>query len=516
LLLTSCTMLASVLLFISIQANAQDYVPGELIVRMKGDTQAGKTTASAKPTFGKSALFKSMTLKHSYSNFNLHHFALAKGQSVEAAVQELKSDPTVQYVEPNYLFRKSDVTGLQQTFSTDQVYAGSVATGGVSMATAAPIDLSPVWSLAPASNKRPIVAIIDTGLDITHNVFQSTGAVWTNPGEIPANGIDDDRNGYVDDVHGWNFVANSPSVADDEGHGTHCAGIVLSVDQNIFSPTLRAAKIQIMPLKFMDASGVGSTSAAILAIDYALNNGASVLSNSWGGPSYSAALQEAIADSYNKGAVFVAAAGNAASDNDAVPQFPSSYDVPNVLAIAATTDADDLASFSNFGEHSVQLASPGVYILSTLPANTFGTMSGTSMATPFVAGTAAQMLVGSPSMLGHQVREILLQQNTPVAKLFGRVSTSARLDVAAAVKFAMSAPVETTQPAYSFDEYSRQPASSSSAVGGCSSGGAAQNSTNPFANIFSILALLFAQVLGLMYLRYRAVKRMQREVDSQN
>jgi subtilisin family serine protease len=317
-------------------ASAQSYVPGEVIVKLKAD--AGSPDSYA--FMGKAVSDKAMNLKESWGKMNMYHFALRKGQSVEAAVQELKADPNVLYAEPNYIFSKSVETGLHETFSAQQIQEGSVSAQSGYMATGANIGVQSVWSSSsglPA--QKPVVAIIDTGLDTNHYVIQDSSALWTNPGEIAGNSIDDDGNGYVDDVHGWNFVDNSPTMYDDDGHGTHVAGIILSVDQNIYTTPLREARIRVMPLKFLNGNGTGTTSNAIRAIYYAVNNGAKVLNNSWGGTSYSSALHEAVAYTYSKGALFVAAAGNAGANNDSVPMYPANYDVPNVVSIAATTDA---------------------------------------------------------------------------------------------------------------------------------------------------------------------------------
>ncbi len=192
---------------------------------------------------------------------------------------------------------------------------------------------------------------------------------------------------------------------------------------------------------------MGTTSNAIKAIYYAVENGASVINNSWGGPSYSGALHEAVAYAYSKGVAFVAAAGNSAGNNDSTPMYPANYDVPNVISVAATTSGDSLAGFSNFGRHSVHLGSPGVMIYSTIPGG-YGSASGTSMATPFVSGVAAQMKVESPSMLGYQIKSIIFSQADSVSNLVGKVYTESRLDANQAVNYSKTAQVDASQPAY--------------------------------------------------------------------
>ncbi len=486
----------------SLFANAQEYVPGEIIVKLKSDSGSPESYAF----LGKAHSDKAMTLKDSWGKMGMYHFALKKGQTVEQAVQELRQDPEVLYAEPNYILNKAEDTGMHQMFTADEIQAAAVQAQANYMATGAALGVQSVWTSTSVPAVKPIVAVIDTGLDIDHYVFQNSGAVWTNTDEIAGNGIDDDQNGYVDDIHGWNFVSNSGNMIDDDGHGTHVSGIILSVDQNIYASPLRAAKIQIMPLKFLNGNGVGTTSDAIRAVYYAVNNGASVLNNSWGGSTYSAALHEAVAYTYTRGALFIAAAGNAGSNNDSVPMYPASYDVPNVISIAATTDYDYLASFSNYGIGSVDLGSPGVYILSTVPNDTFGTSSGTSMAAPFVAGTAAQMKVESPNMLGYQIRSILLNQFSSVSQLQGKVSTAGRLNSSASVNYAKSASVSSTQPGYSLVyQADRELASSMAGGGGCGTVHklSQQNNEPPFGSAGAVVALLLAPVIALMIMRLR-------------
>lgn len=489
-------------LLLSLSAHAQNYVPGEILVKLK--SPHGSTAHFA--FMGKALSVHHMTLKHSFDKMRLYHFALAPGRKVEDEIAQLKNDPNVAYAEPNYYVSKSADTGVQQTFTAQEIQAAAVQSQSTYMATSANIGAQQVWTANNLPQNRPIVAVIDTGLDTTHSVITGTQALWTNPGEIPANQIDDDNNGYVDDVHGWNFVDNSGTIYDDDSHGTHVTGIILSLDQNIYTTPLVESKIQIMPLKFLNGSGVGSTSDAVAAVYYAANNGASILNNSWGGTDYSASLNDAIAYAYNKGALFVAAAGNNAADNDSTPMYPANYDVPNVMSVAATTDYDYLASFSDFGSSTVHLGSPGVYILSTVPGNGFATMSGTSMATPFVSGTAAQMKVSSPGMLGYQLKEILLAQLDQVAQLQGKVSTSGRLNSSNAVDFAKTAVVQATQPVYTASYDDRQLASNMTGAAGCGLVKALEGSGGepPFGSTAAVIALLLLPVAILLILRMYA------------
>lgn len=424
---------------------AQNYRPGEVIVKLKSNKQDGSSFAF----LGKVQTEKQMVLKASYGKMNLHYFALGKGQSVEQTIRELSQDPEVEYVEPNYYLNKLQV----DSYGSDGGYESQ---SNDILSTDPDLGLYESWvamsnsGFAGPSQSPPVIAVIDTGLDTTHSAFQDTDALWVNEDEIPGNGIDDDGNGYVDDVNGWNFIINSGLMYDDDGHGTHVSGIILSVDQDITStnpPPPQPSKVKIMPLKFLDGDGNGVTSDAIKAIYYAVNNGAMVLNNSWGGSAYSSALHDAVAYSYQKGALFVAAAGNEGDNSDYYPMYPASYNVPNVISVGATRSDNHLASFSNYG-NSVHLGSPGSGIKSTYPGNSFRYMSGTSMAAPFVAGTAGQILVLQPSMLGYQMKTIILDQTRYYNQLTNFVQTSGKLDIAASLAAASGAQVQSSQPSY--------------------------------------------------------------------
>ncbi len=489
-------LLLSIFCFLTINdAQAQDYVPGEVIVKMRTSANSTQSQAMSKLSSG-----HGMLAKKSWRQINMHHFTLKPGENVNAALVRLRSDSEVEFAEPNYILRKA-ATKPEQVLTASQVQAMSTPVGQI--ATTAPIDLPAVWNRAVSLQRRPIVAIIDTGLDPAHPAFTASGALWINRNETPANHIDDDGNGFIDDYYGWNFVENTERMLDDEGHGTHVAGIVLSVDQNIFAANLLSSKVQIMPLRFMNAEGLGTTSDAVNAIAYAVKMGASVVNNSWGGPSYSAALEAAISDAYEHGVLVVSAAGNNGADNDNVPFYPANLKVPNILAVAASDNNDHLSSFSNYGKNSVSIASPGVSVLSTLPGGRYGYLSGTSMASPFVSGTAAQMLVDSPNMLGHQLKAILLQQISVNTALADRVQTSGRLNPMAAIGFAGTAVVEGTQPAFKFSY--NPPVSAVSSSGGCEFTGQ-QNQLSTLSMTLMAL-LLVGQVIGFVLFRQRVARQ---------
>ncbi len=407
---------------------------------------------------------------------------LKPGQDMAASINELRQDPDVEYVEPNYLLSviapdKSD----NRIFSTEEAMATVTAssTGSYSQSYA-PVKVTEGWAAATVtSSVTPIVAVVDTGVDYTHTLFTTTGAIWTNPGETgtdsqghnkASNSIDDDGNGYVDDVRGWNFVAGTNAPMDDDEHGTHVAGIILGVSQDIFASPLTAAKIRIMPLKFLNASGSGSTSDAISAIYYAVRNGANVINNSWGGSAYSQSLHDALAYAYNNRVTIVAAAGNATSNNDTTAMYPANYPVPSLISVAATTDSDTLASFSNYGRNYVHVGAPGSGIFSSVPGNAYRYMSGTSMAAPFVAGMAAMVFREAWNLTGYQVKNVITSTVNPITSLSTAVSTGGRVNDYNAVTAAkLNASISASQPVYVASAPSgyRAPSSDASSASGC-------------------------------------------------
>ena len=357
---------------------------------------------------------------------------LPRDLSVTEAVRAYEESPDVAYAEPNYKLHPSaapndpsyrDLWGLNN--------AGQ--TGGTPDADS---DAPEAWD-ATTGSPDTVVGMIDEGIDINPPDLRDN--IWRNAGEVAGNGIDDDRNGYVDDVNGYDFANNDASVYDPDPisgkgdeHGTHVAGTIAAVGNNGIGITGVNWDAQVASLKFLGING-GYTSDAIEAINYAVAEGMDISNNSWGGGGRSQALEDAIRRADNAGHIFIDAAGNGGAEgvgdnNDATPHYPSSYDVPNVVAVAATDDTDRLASFSNFGAASVDLAAPGVGILSTLPGNGYGRYSGTSMATPHVAGAAALIKSQEPSLDDAQVKTKLLRYADQKASLQGKVATDGRLN----------------------------------------------------------------------------------------
>lgn len=292
-------------------------------------------------------------------------------------------------------------------------------------------------------DKRIIVAVIDTGVDYNHPDLNAN--IWMNPGEagpLAMNGVDDDGNGYIDDFMGWDFVDNDnlpwdrTSFFGNPGHGTHCAGVIGALADNGVGIRGVAPNISIMPLRFISEKGEGTTAAAVKAVKYAIEMGAWITSNSWGGVEDlqdpdSQILREVFADSAQRGRLMVTASGNERTDVDRAPHkaTPGSYNFPNMLNVAASDQRGRIAGFSNYGAKLVHLAAPGTAILSTVTNGKFQNLDGTSMAAPMVAGAAALFWSMNPQMKAEHVRNAVLSTTTPLPGLRGTVLTNGRLNI---------------------------------------------------------------------------------------
>ena len=290
----------------------------------------------------------------------------------------------------------------------------------------ADIDAPEAWDLTTGTNV--VVGIIDTGIDWNHPDL--AGNIWTNAAEVSGvSGVDDDANGYVDDLRGWDFVNNDNNPFDDNGHGTHVSGTVAGTGNNVLGVVGVCWRARLMGLKFLSAGGSGYDSDAIRAIRYATRNGARVTNNSWGGGGSSQAEYDAIAEADAAGVLFVAAAGNSGTNNDSSPHYPSSFTNPNLIAVASTDRYDLKSSFSNYGATSVDLGAPGSAIYSTYPGSRYASLSGTSMATPHVTGACALLWSYAPTRTHAQVRTAIFSGVDAKASMAGRTATGGRLNV---------------------------------------------------------------------------------------
>ena len=281
-------------------------------------------------------------------------------------------------------------------------------------------------------SRAPItVAVIDTGADVHHRALKN--AIWTNPGESGLdqfgrskenNNIDDDGNGFVDDIHGWNFVDNNNDLQDQMGHGTHISGIISSESRR------SSSSVKLMVLRYYknDASDSENIENTVKAINYAVTMGAKIINYSGGGSLPNKAERTAIEKANSLGVIFVAAAGNNSKNTDIMNYYPANYGISNIISVAAADDKGDLTGFSNYGEKTVDIAAPGKHIFSTLPDNTYGFMSGTSQATAFVTGVIAQILSEKSKMATpDEALKIILSSGRYKQSLFKRTKFNVAL-----------------------------------------------------------------------------------------
>jgi subtilisin family serine protease len=344
--------------------------------------------------------------------------------TVQEAVVVLNDVDEILYAEPNYRIRIDATIPNDTRF--DELW-GMHNTGQSGGVVDADIDAPQAWDIA-TGNWQVIVAVIDTGVDYNH--VDLAGNMWVNEAEANGTGgVDDDGNGYIDDIYGYDFCNDDSNPMDDHYHGTHCAGTVGAVGNNGQGVAGVCWDVRIMAIKFLDSGGSGWTDDAIDCVEYATLMGANVMSNSWGGGSYNEGLKEAIDKAGQAGILFVAAAGNDSANNDTYPHYPSSYTSANVIAVLSTDKYDEMSDFSNYGPVSVDLGAPGSSILSCEPYNQYGYHNGTSMAAPHVAGACALLWSVNPMLAQTEVKEILLSTVDELDDLSNRCVSDGRLNV---------------------------------------------------------------------------------------
>ncbi len=351
--------------------------------------------------------------------------AEARGKILLSRIRELSLSGQFEYVEPDYIVT-ADATPTDTAF-TDGSLWGLRNTGQNGGLSGADIDAVRAWDTTTGSTSV-VVAVIDTGIRYTHQDLAAQ--MWQNPDEIAGNGLDDDQDGYIDNIYGINGITNSGNPLDDQGHGTHCAGTIGAQANGGGGHVGVAWSVKLMACKFLSSSGGGTTSDAIKCINFAVLKGAHILSNSWGGGGSSQALSDAITAANASGVLFVAAAGNSSLNTDVSPAYPASYPQANIISVAALDRNDRLASFSNFGASSVDIGAPGVSIYSTYNSSDTGysTLSGTSMACPHVAGVAALVLADQPNISLSELRQRILSGAVPIDALAGKCFTGGRLN----------------------------------------------------------------------------------------
>jgi thermitase len=390
--------------------------PGSNFLSQKSLSSVGQVTKIANTKFGTFARLETN-----------------KGLS-DKAFESFSKNSDIEYIEPNYIISLSkvkdgeeapapkDVNFKKQWGMKNDGKNGTIFSSGLA---GEDINALRAWSITKGSNTVKI-AVIDTGVDYTHPDLKAQ--IDVNTAELNGKaGVDDDNNGVIDDIYGADFANKDGDPQDGHGHGTHCAGVIGAVHNDIGVAGVMA-NVKIVPVKFLSDEGSGETIDAISAIDYAMKRGVQVMSNSWGGGEKEQSLEDAISAAEKAGIVFVAAAGNESSNNDTTDSFPANYDVANVISVGSYTSAGAKSSFSNYGLKTVHVSAPGSNILSTYKRGGYTTMSGTSMATPHVAGVVGLLLSVEPKLTPAQVRERLIKTSTKTSKLSTASLSGGRVD----------------------------------------------------------------------------------------
>ncbi len=368
---------------------------------------------------------------------NLQVIRYSTSLSAPEAAASLNSDIRVEWAQPDYLMRPFVMPKAQQELQIFSTILSDPPFQNAPTLPSAPVDdprLKDLWGMTKIlakeawktqkGSRKIIVADIDTGIDYNHEDLINN--LWTNPKP------------NAPDLHGYDFANNDNFPADDFGHGSHTAGTIGATGSNGIGVSGVNQQVSIMALKFITSAGSGTTSDAVRSIDYAIANGARVMSNSWGGPADDAAenkvLEDAVARANAADILFVAAAGNDGTDNDTKPMYPAAIRLPNMLTVASTNDKDGRSFFSNFGKTSVHVGAPGSNVLSTVPGNKYEMESGTSMACPHVAGLAALILAEQPTLTAVQVKQIIMDTVDPIAGLQGKTVTGGRINAKAAIE----------------------------------------------------------------------------------
>ncbi|UCC22394.1 MAG: S8 family serine peptidase, partial [Planctomycetota bacterium] len=417
------------------------YKPGELLVRF-----APKANGRQRDKKEKEEILRSLdggTIKHTFRLVpGLNVVKLPKGHKVKDVLEKFNREAGILYAQPNYKMTLDSAPPqcLPNDPRFDDLW-GMHNIGQNGGTAGADINAPEAWCIRTAADDI-IVAVIDTGVDYTHPDLAAN--MWVNEAEFDGTpGVDDDGNGYIDDIYGYDFYNDDGDPWDDHYHGTHCAGTIGGVGDNGIGVAGVCHDVQIMALKWIGSGGNGWTDDAVDCVEYSVLMGANLSSNSWrqDNPSVpNPALEDAINTAGAAGLLFVASAGNDNADNDVHPHYPSSYDANSVIAVLATDKYDNKSSFSCYGLTSVDLGAPGSSILSCAPGGGYQYLSGTSMATPHVAGACALVWSVCPSLTSLQVKDIILQTVDQLPALSGLCVSEGRLNLYKAILEAQETP----------------------------------------------------------------------------
>ena len=383
------------------QSRTPPYATDRMLVRFKSGTTASYTAAMH-------AMHSAQVVREYRVPTDLQLVTVPQTATVEQMVQDYRSDPEVLYAEPDYVYQLATVPD-DPSFS--QLW-GMNNTGQLGGVVDADINAPEAWNITTGSSSV-VLGLLDTGVDYNHPDLSAN--IFNNPGEIPGNGIDDDGNGWIDDVHGIDTIAEVGDPMETDGHGTHVSGTMAARGNNGTGVVGVNWNATIVTCKAFGPFG-GQLSDILQCMDYFLalktrpDNPVDIVAtnNSWGGGPFSQSLLDAIDAHRQAGMLFIAAAGNNASNNDQVPFYPATYDLENIISVLSFNRFNGLSFFSNFGARTVDVGAPGEEVFSTLPGNTYGTLSGTSMATPHVTGLVGLLKAQNPNRTPQQLKNLIL------------------------------------------------------------------------------------------------------------
>ncbi len=409
-----------------------EFEPGEVIVKVQDGMGLTEDFAG---DYGCAVAEKYEMPRSLFKEFSgeMMRLRLPEGMKTEEAICMMKRDPRIAYVVPNNVYHLEESKTANPTPNDlDPKLWGLNNTGQDGGKAGASIHAPEAWNISTGKRQSeggPLIAVIDTGVDYNHPDLKNN--LWTNPGEIPGDGIDNDGNGVIDDVHGYNAYLDNGNPMDGHSHGTHCAGTIAAEGNNGTGVVGVNWQATILPVKIFSDGGRTTTDAILRGILYATKMGARVTSNSWGGGAANDAIKDALQTSP---ALHIFAAGNDGKNNDSRPTYPANYDIPNIVAVAATDNKDQIASFSNYGRTTVDVAAPGVGIYSTVPNEGYGLKSGTSMATPHVSGMAGLIVSAHPELTNDQLKQRLIGSSDRVQGLSNMTVSKGRVNLGRAIE----------------------------------------------------------------------------------